>query len=120
MLWLLHRARQSTFRSAQAAACMPESSLLAEVLCTADGCWGGRVGNVLGVGVPGRLRMLQRWPHTHAHIGSTNWTQKEISFLKNIKLERECMCGIYEESEGEEDVNMIKIYCTLYAHSTQR
>lgn len=92
---------------------MPESLLLAEGLCTADGCW-GEVCNVLGFG---RLHMLQQWPHTHAHIGSTNWTQ--IFFLKNMKLERECMYGIHEESEGEEDVNMIKIY-RMHACSPQR
>lgn len=71
---------------------MPESSLLAEELCTADGCWGGRVSSVLEVGVLGRLRMLQRWPHTHAHIGSTNWTQKEISFFFK---EHEVVKGVY-------------------------
>lgn len=68
---------------------MPESLLLAEVLCTANGCWGGGVCNVLGVEVPGRLRMLQQWPHTHAHIGRANWTQ--IFFFK----EHEVGKGVY-------------------------
>lgn len=43
-------------------------------LLAVDGCWGSEGHSLQGIWLLACCSWPRRWPHTHIHMGSTNWT----------------------------------------------